>query len=176
MNGQHMAETASRVAENTNEQVNQRIQFLTEATLAHYAQRLDQIDSRLRQLQAEWDTERALQTNAGFVIGFGILLGLFVKPLRLLAPAVSAFMVMHAVEGWCPPLPIMRRMGVRTAREINRERYALKALRGEFQGLAPGDPGASTEKAQKAVQIVSEETAPAQMPATPAYEQPFSVP
>jgi hypothetical protein len=36
------------------------------------------------------------------------------------------------LQGWCPPLPILRSLGVRTADEINEERYALKALRGDF--------------------------------------------
>ena len=37
-----------------------------------------------------------------------------------------------------PPVPILRRLGVRTAREIDIERYALKALRGDFGPLGPG--------------------------------------
>jgi hypothetical protein len=32
-------------------------------------------------------------------------------------------------------MPVFRRLGVRTAREIARERYALKALRGDFAAL-----------------------------------------
>jgi len=45
---------------------------------------------------------------------------------------VSAFLLQHAIQGWCPPVPILRRLGFRTADEINRERYALKVLRGDF--------------------------------------------
>jgi hypothetical protein len=37
------------------------------------------------------------------------------------------------VSGWYPLMPLFRRLGIRTAREIERERYALKALRGDFQ-------------------------------------------
>jgi hypothetical protein len=38
---------------------------------------------------------------------------------------------------------VLRRLGVRTAGEINEERYALKALRGDFR-YTPGadEPGA----------------------------------
>ena len=52
---------------------------------------------------------------------------------------VTAFLFQHAIQGWCPPLPILRRMGYRTMREIDIERTALKALRGDF-GVASPDP------------------------------------
>jgi len=45
---------------------------------------------------------------------------------------VAAFLFQHAVQGWCPPIPVLRRLGVRTSREIELERIALKALRGDF--------------------------------------------
>lgn len=41
---------------------------------------------------------------------------------------VGAFLLQHAVQGWCPPLPLLRRLGFRTADEINDERMALNAL------------------------------------------------
>jgi hypothetical protein len=46
---------------------------------------------------------------------------------------VAGFLLQHAVQGWCPPLPLFRRLGIRTASEIEYERYALKALRGDFE-------------------------------------------
>ena len=46
-----------------------------------------------------------------------------------------SFLLQHALQGWCPPLPLFRRLGVRTAREIARERYALQALRGDFDDV-----------------------------------------
>jgi hypothetical protein len=50
---------------------------------------------------------------------------------------VGSFLLQHAVQGWCPPLPVFRRWGVRTQPEIDYERYALKALRGDFRNLSP---------------------------------------
>ena len=41
----------------------------------------------------------------------------------------------HGLQGWCPPVPFLRRMGFRTASEIDYERYALKALRGDFKDV-----------------------------------------
>lgn len=43
-------------------------------------------------------------------------------------------MVQHALQDWCSPLPVLRRLGVRTAREIVEERFALK-LRGDFEDV-----------------------------------------
>ncbi|MGZ8329614.1 MAG: hypothetical protein ACXWVA_00985 [Rhodoplanes sp.] len=53
----------------------------------------------------------------------------------LLPAAVMGFLLQHAVQGWCPPLSILRRLGFRTAKEIERERNALKALRGDYANL-----------------------------------------
>ena len=94
-------------------------------------------------LDREWDVERYLQTNAGLVSLTGILAGSTVdRRALLLSAAVFGFFLQHAVRGWCPPLPIFRRMGVRTRAEIDREKYAVKALRGDFGALA-ADEGAA---------------------------------
>ena len=61
-------------------------------------------------------------------------------PRWLALPAlVTGFLFQHAVQGWCPPLPILRRLGVRTAREIELERVALKMLRGDFDETGHDD-------------------------------------
>jgi hypothetical protein len=46
---------------------------------------------------------------------------------------VLSFLLLHAIEGWCPPLPILRGLGIRTREEIARERYALA---GDFAGIS----------------------------------------
>ena len=46
---------------------------------------------------------------------------------------MTGFLFQHAVQGWCPPIPILRRLGFRTSYEIEEERAALKALRGDFE-------------------------------------------
>ena len=45
---------------------------------------------------------------------------------------VAAFLLQHALQGWCPPLPLLRRMGMRTSAEIHEEIIALRILRGDF--------------------------------------------
>jgi hypothetical protein len=148
-----VALTVDRVAQNTSECVNARIRRQIEENVAHCAAGgRGAIDARLRELDAEWDIERVLETMApSFTLG-GLLLGLTVNRKWLLLPAVvNAFFLQHAVQGWCPPIPVLRRLGFRTTAEIDRERYALKALRGDFESVAaPGTP-AAVQKALVAV-------------------------
>src|SRR5690606_5848893 len=94
------------------------------------------IDRRLAELDKEWDVERTLQTNFAALSLAGIGLASKVsKRWSILALAVPAFMIQHALQGWCPPLAVLRRLGIRTAKEINDERFALKSLRGDFDKL-----------------------------------------
>jgi hypothetical protein len=62
---------------------------------------------------------------------------------------VLSFLLLHSIQGWCPPVPVLRRLGVRTRREIDRELFALKVLRGDFQTVSL-DSG--PDSALKAVQ------------------------
>ncbi len=127
---------------------------MTEHSLAHYARRLDAIESRLRELNREWDMERTLETNAAAVAMAGLALGAFVDRRWLAVPAaVSLFLLQHALQGWCPPVSFFRRMGVRTQREIDQEIYALKALRGDFKNAhVSNDDGDAQEAAMRALQ------------------------
>jgi hypothetical protein len=131
-----VAPTATRVQENTRPDINARIQRDTEIDLGAAAKNPQDIERRLRELDQEWDIERMLQTNFGIVNLLGITLGaLAARPFFLLTGVAAGFMGLHALQGWCPPMPVLRRLGFRTAREIAQERYALKALRGDFEGL-----------------------------------------
>jgi hypothetical protein len=127
-----------RVRAHSNEFLNDRIDAQTQQCLEGLAHGdREAIGRHIDALDREWDVERYLQANAGAVSLGGVLLGALVSPRFLVLPAaVFSFFFQHAVQGWCPPLPIFRRMGVRTRREINQERYALKALRGDFDLVA----------------------------------------
>jgi len=99
------------------------------------------IGERLDELEREWDTDRAIEAEASLVGLAGLALGVLVRPAFLAIPAaVGAAVLAHAASGWYPLLPLFRRLGIRTAREIERERYALKALRGDFHGMKPDAP------------------------------------
>jgi hypothetical protein len=126
--------TATRVPDHTPEHLNARIRRDTEDRIALYTRAGPAaIDRRLAELDREWDIERTLQTNFALVTLLGIALGELVdRRWHLFATAAAGFMVQHALQGWCPPVSAFRRLGVRTATEIDRERYALKARRGDF--------------------------------------------
>lgn len=126
-----------RVREHTAAPVQQRIDEQTHETILRYADaEVAIIDARIAELDQEWDIERVLALNASGFITLGLALGLGVDRRFLLLPAaVLAFFVQHQLQGWCPPLPLLRRLGFRTAREIAREKFALKALRGDFDEI-----------------------------------------
>jgi len=112
------------------------------------------IENRLAALDAEWDIERTLEANAATASLIGLTLGATVDRRWYLFPAVVAgFLLQHALQGWCPPLPVFRRLGIRTSYEIDYERYALKSLRGDFSHSDPGEsessPAAALAAAEK---------------------------
>ena len=127
-------DTGSRVPLHTDPQINQRIRQQTRRNAAFAAAGgRAAIARRLAELDAEWDIERLLEANAASVVLATSLLGLTVnRKFLLLPPVVGGFLLQHAIQGWCPPVPLFRRLGFRTADEIAEERYALKALRGDF--------------------------------------------
>ncbi|MCE9555880.1 MAG: DUF2892 domain-containing protein [Planctomycetes bacterium] len=140
--------TVDRVPLHTSQCVNQQIRRQTERQVAEYAAEGEAaIDERLAQLDREWDIERLLEANASTAVLTGLALGATVDGRFFILPAVVAgFLLQHAIQGWCPPLPVFRRLGFRTAAEIAYERYALKALRGDFDNLpttADNDPAAA---------------------------------
>jgi len=134
-----VASTVERVPDHTTASVNRQIMRGIAESVRWHAAHPEGIDRRLHELDQEWNIERTLEANAATLAFTGVALAYTVDRRWLALPAlVSAFLLQHAVQGWCPPLPILRRLGFRTAREIDTERYALKALRGDFGPIGPG--------------------------------------
>jgi hypothetical protein len=126
-----IATTAERVPRHTSPSINQHIREQTrDRVLQLSLGGIDAIDARLEELDREWDIERCLETGAATLMLSGLALAATVdRRWTVLPAAVAAFLLQHALQGWCPPLPVFRRMGVRTADEINRERYLLTSMR-----------------------------------------------
>ncbi len=118
--------TAAEINERVDQELRQRVQSYANADRETLSRRIEELDR-------EWDMERTLEANAATLALTGTLLGAFVSKKFLVIPiVVTSFLLQHAIEGWCPPLPIFRRLGVRTRQEIEKERYALKLLRGDL--------------------------------------------
>jgi hypothetical protein len=147
--------TRRRVAEQTAEPVNQRIVDEMEEEVRYFADYPEEIDGRLWELEREWDVERVLQANAAFLALTGIVFGFVNRKLLVLPALVAGFLLQHALQGWCPPVPLFRRLGVRTHAEIEAERHALKALRGDFQGVDSGGRASSLDNAERAERALS---------------------
>lgn len=61
----------------------------------------------------------------------GLVLSYLHHRLWLLLPfLVFAFLLQHALTGFCPPVPLFRALGFRTAGEIADEGYALRLVHG----------------------------------------------
>ena len=125
--------------ESTPDSLNQQVDNAIKHSIGRYKGRSkEQISERIRELDQEWSIERTLEVNASSLALSGALLGAFVnKRWFILSGVVSAFLLQHGIQGWCPPLPVMRALGIRSRREIDEERYALKALRGDFDDISP---------------------------------------
>ncbi len=110
----------------------------------------DRLSKRIEELEEEWDIERFLEMNASALAFTGVVLGLLWNRKFFVIPClVLPFLFQHALQGWCPPIPILRRRGIRTRREIDLEKYAIKALRGDFSAIRGdgNDPGTQGRKA-----------------------------
>lgn len=122
--------TANRVPLNTAPEINHRIKHDTDTRIAVIASRgRSAIEERLKALENEWDIERCLETGASSLTLLGTILAFSVSRKWLWLPGgVATFLLQHAIQGWCPPLPVFRRLGVRTIDEINYERNALQEV------------------------------------------------
>lgn len=136
-----LASTVARVPDNTAEHVNEQIRRSMEERVYRLAATPPAaIDRRIAELEREWDIERTVEAHAAIVLGVGAALALLSNRRYAVIPlVVGGFLLQHALQGWYPPMPVFRRLGIRTQSEIEQERYALKALRGDFNRPPEGD-------------------------------------
>src|SRR5438105_4852679 len=103
--------TIERVPLHTAQEHNERIWQQTEQNIVRIArQGRAAIGRRLQELEEEWDIERLLETNAATAVLVGVTLGTAVDKRFFALPAIVAgFLLQHALQGWCPPVPVFRR-------------------------------------------------------------------
>lgn len=144
-----VSDNATRAERHSPREMNRRILERTRRRVDALAGNPERIRARLSRLDREWDIERCLEVGSATLTLTGLALGAWVHPLWLLLSAgVQGFFLQHAIQGWCPPLPLFRAMGVRTQREIEAERHTLKALLGAYE--RPADGPASPQRTLEA--------------------------
>jgi hypothetical protein len=124
-----------RVRANTWREVNERLDAEAALRIQSVAENGETLSDSIAELDREWDFERVLQAEAATMGLIGLLLGVRYPRFLFLPGVVASMVFLHAIQGWYPLLPLFRRIGIRSQDEIDRERYALKALRGDFRDL-----------------------------------------
>ena len=96
----------------------------------------DAICERLAQLDREWTTGRASKATAGLMIVAGLALTAVFDPWWLVLTAAGGLLLLPYLFGRRSPLGyVFHQFGLRRGSEIEQEKVALKALRGDFQNL-----------------------------------------
>lgn len=143
--------TTNRVATYTNPDVNEMIRRNTLENLT-YMENADEaeLSRRIRKLNSEWDTERLVEAKAALCVMSCSMLGMSKKKFwPFLTLIAGTFLLQHALLGWCPSAPLMRKMGIRTAEEINQEKMVLKLLRKDFPHVKSSDVKELLKAAEK---------------------------
>ena len=132
---------ADRVRDHSPQHINLRIARNIDITVQHCIREgREALVERLAEIDREWDIDRVLMANFSIAGGLTYAVGLhhfLQRPffglgrrrtgLLYVLGAQLGFLLMHASIGWCPPLLVWRRMGVRTKSQIELERSLLLA-------------------------------------------------
>jgi hypothetical protein len=93
------------------------------------------IAERLEQLDHEWTTGRATKATAAVLIVAGLALSLL-NPWWLALPVIGGAILLQYLFGRRSVTgALFHSLGLRSGSEIDQEKTALKALRGDFQHL-----------------------------------------
>jgi hypothetical protein len=96
----------------------------------------DAICERLAQLDREWTTGRASKATAGLMIVAGLALTAVFNAWWLVLTAAGGLLLLPYLFGRRSPLGgLFHALGLRKGSEIEQEKVALKALRGDFQNV-----------------------------------------
>ena len=126
-NGRYQSARFDRIRQHTSPEVTEKIDRGIEESIEKMRGAApDKIRARLDQLEKEWDIDRLMHAQTAVLVN----LGLATKKRRgyWLAGLSFVSLLSHAVTGWSPSLPILRRLGYRSRREIDREKFALLAM------------------------------------------------
>jgi hypothetical protein len=94
------------------------------------------ISDRLGQLDREWSAGRMTKAVIGVMIVAGLGLTALAGPWWLILPTVGGFFLLQYLfsrQSWLGAT--FREIGFRSSTDIDQEKFALRALRGDFKNL-----------------------------------------
>jgi len=112
-----------RVRRNSSAHANEVIDKTIESNIRRFSKSSpEEITERIRELDREWDIERILETMAPSFALFFIFMGAtshhwYSFIFKFMSCFVLTFLLIHAIQGWCPPIPVLRNFGIRTRSE-----------------------------------------------------------
>ena len=119
----------------------------TRMSVEYYTAHPNEIGRRLDDLDAESSVEKVLQVaTAGSALS-GFLFALTRSRVWLLLPVASAGLsLQQALSGHSRGYDLVRKLGYRTAKQIEQERFALRSIRGDAVDLDSmmGEPDGAT--------------------------------
>ena len=120
--------------ENISLERSNKIDVYTQENINHYYHNKSRIDNRLRQLEKEMNIEHIFQLHDVANITAGVLLSVATRKQKwLILPLLIAIVQsVQATAGLRLGTSLLRKYGFRTQADIDKEKYALKALRGDF--------------------------------------------
>ena len=129
-----MSERVDLIRAHTPPKLNEQIDYCIARRIEDLATKSDaEQNAHLDRLDQAWSVDRAALAVVAGVAAGSCLLAIRRPRLLWLAAASCASLLETAVSGAGLPVTLLRRMGLRTRREIECERCALKALRGDFE-------------------------------------------
>jgi hypothetical protein len=145
-----------RVRSHTDREVQDRIDRQIEESVRFYAtQSKGVISFRIAELEKEWDVDRWVDTQVASAGLAGLVLGLTTtKKWFAITGGALLLLLQHALTGNSLPVSALRKAGVRTRSEIDREKFALKALRGDFEQVGPKSDGTEMLRAHDVLRAV----------------------
>jgi hypothetical protein len=92
------------------------------------------LTARIQALESEWDGETFTATALSAAGVAGLVMALFGSRMwRLLAWVALPALLVLTRKDWRSPPALQAFLGLRSRREIQEEKYALKAMRGDFR-------------------------------------------
>jgi hypothetical protein len=114
-----------RIRDHTSDRTNRSIDHETMGAIDDAMLTPGGVEERLAELDREWDVDRALMLNFGIVGALSAWKGRRSRAWGAFFWIQMGFLIHHALRGWCPPMPLFRRLGFRSRNEIAAERVAL---------------------------------------------------